>query len=523
MTSEGMKKIADAAEQQEQTRYYIAIDLKSFYASVECRDRGLDPLTTNLVVADKSRTSKTICLAVSPSLKAYGIGGRARLFEVEQTVAKVNALRRKHAPQSRLTGRSSDDGIVRKDPSVALDYIVAPPKMAHYMEYSTRIYNIYLQYFAPEDMHVYSIDEVMIDVTSYLDTYGMSPRQLAGTVVHKINDETGITATAGIGTNLYLCKIAMDIVAKHVKPDEDGVRIGELDEITYRKLLWAHRPLTDFWRVGPGYAKKLETYGLYTMGDIARCSLGKPGEYYNEDLLYKLFGINAELLIDHAWGWEPCRMADVKAYKPETNSICSGQVLQCPYTSDKARLVVQEMADMMALDLVDKGMVTDQLVLTVGYDIDNLTDPKIRKSYKGPVTTDRYGRKVPKHAHGTQNLKMPTSSSLQLMAAAEELYDRIINKHLLVRRITLTANRVVVENSVKKQDTFEQMDLFTDYAKREAEEKKEQQELEKEKRLQRAMLDIKKKYGKNAVLKGMNLQEGATARNRNGQIGGHRA
>lgn len=523
MTSEGMKKIADAAEQQEQTRYYIAIDLKSFYASVECRDRGLDPLTTNLVVADKSRTSKTICLAVSPSLKAYGIGGRARLFEVEQTVAKVNALRRKHAPQSRLTGRSSDDGIVRKDPSVALDYIVAPPKMAHYMEYSTRIYNIYLQYFAPEDMHVYSIDEVMIDVTSYLDTYGMSPRQLAGTVVHKINDETGITATAGIGTNLYLCKIAMDIVAKHVKPDEDGVRIGELDEITYRKLLWAHRPLTDFWRVGPGYAKKLETYGLYTMGDIARCSLGKPGEYYNEDLLYKLFGINAELLIDHAWGWEPCRMADVKAYKPETNSICSGQVLQCPYTSDKARLVVQEMADMMALDLVDKGMVTDQLVLTVGYDIDNLTDPKIRKSYKGPVTTDRYGRKVPKHAHGTQNLKMPTSSSLQLMAAAEELYDRIINKHLLVRRITLTANRVVVENSVKKQDTFEQMDLFTDYAKRETEEKKEQQELEKEKKLQRAMLDIKKKYGKNAVLKGMNLQEGATARNRNGQIGGHRA
>ena len=523
MASEGMKKTADAAEQQEQTRYYIAIDLKSFYASVECRDRGLDPLTTNLVVADKSRTSKTICLAVSPSLKAYGIGGRARLFEVEQTVAKVNALRRKHAPQSRLTGRSSDDGIVRKDPSVALDYIVAPPKMAHYMEYSTRIYNIYLQYFAPEDMHVYSIDEVMIDVTSYLDTYGMSPRQLAGTVMHKINDETGITATAGIGTNLYLCKIAMDIVAKHVKPDEDGVRIGELDEITYRKLLWAHRPLTDFWRVGPGYAKKLETYGLYTMGDIARCSLGKPGEYYNEDLLYKLFGINAELLIDHAWGWEPCRMADVKAYKPETNSICSGQVLQCPYTSDKARLVVQEMADMMALDLVDKGMVTDQLVLTVGYDIDNLTDSKIRKSYKGPVTTDRYGRKVPKHAHGTQNLKMPTSSSLQLMAAAEELYDRIINKHLLVRRITLTANRVVVENSVKKQDTFEQMDLFTDYAKREAEEKKEQQELEKEKRLQRAMLDIKKKYGKNAVLKGMNLQEGATARNRNGQIGGHRA
>lgn len=523
MASEEMKKIADTKEQQEQTSYYIAIDLKSFYASVECRDRGLDPLTTNLVVADKSRTSKTICLAVSPSLKAYGIGGRARLFEVEQAVAKVNALRRKRAPGGRLTGSSSDDRMVKADPSLALDYIVAPPKMAHYMEYSTRIYNIYLEYFAPEDMHVYSIDEVMIDVTSYLDTYGMSPRQLAGCVMHKINDETGITATAGIGTNLYLCKIAMDIVAKHAQPDADGVRIGELDEITYRKLLWNHRPLTDFWRVGPGYARKLETYGLYTMGDIARCSLGKPGEYYNEDLLYKLFGINAELLIDHAWGWEPCRMEDVKAYKPETNSICSGQVLQCPYTSDKARLVVLEMADMMALDLVDKGMVTDQLVLTVGYDIDNLTDPKIRKSYRGPVTTDRYGRKVPKHAHGTQNLKYPTSSSLQLMAAAENLYDRIINTQLLVRRITLTANRVVVENSVKKQETFEQMDLFTDYAKREAEEKKEQQELEKEKKLQRAMLDIKKKYGKNAVLKGMNLQEGATARSRNGQIGGHKA
>ena len=288
MTSEGMKKMADTAEQQEQTRYYIAIDLKSFYASVECRDRGLDPLTTNLVVADKSRTSKTICLAVSPSLKAYGIGGRARLFEVEQTVAKVNALRRKHAPQSRLTGRSSDDGIVRKDPSVALDYIVAPPKMAHYMEYSTRIYNIYLQYFAPEDMHVYSIDEVMIDVTSYLDTYGMSPRQLAGAVVHKINDETGITATAGIGTNLYLCKIAMDIVAKHMEPDDNGVRIAELDEISYRELLWDHRPLTDFWRVGAGYRKKLEAAGMFTMGDVARCSIGGPGDYYNEDLLYRL-------------------------------------------------------------------------------------------------------------------------------------------------------------------------------------------------------------------------------------------
>ena len=507
----------------EKSRCYIAIDLKSFYASVECRDRNLNPLTTNLVVADKSRTSKTICLAVSPSLKAYGIGGRARLFEVEQAVARVNARRRKQAPGGQFKGASSDDRELKKDPALRLCYIVAPPQMAHYMEVSTKIYDIYLQYFAPEDMHVYSIDEVMIDVTSYLDTYQKTPRQLASTVMKNIYEQTGITAAAGIGTNLYLCKVAMDIVAKHVAPDADGARIGELDELTYRKLLWDHRPLTDFWRVGPGYSRKLESYGLYTMGDIARCSLGKAGEYYNEDLLYRLFGINAELLIDHAWGWEPCRMEDIKAYKPETNSICSGQVLQCPYTSEKARLVVQEMTDLMALDLVDKGLVTDQLVLTVGYDIDNLTDPKIRKLYKGAVTTDRYGRQVPKHAHGTQNLKYPTSSSMQLMAAAEELYDRIINSHLLVRRITLTANRVTGENAVKKEEAFEQMDLFTDYKKRENEEKKEKAELEKEKKLQHAMLDIKKRYGKNAVLKGMNLQEGATARSRNSQIGGHKA
>ena len=516
MASEGMKKTADTAEQQDQTRYYIAIDLKSFYASVECRDRGLDPLTTNLVVADKSRTSKTICLAVSPSLKAYGIGGRARLFEVEQTVAKVNALRRKHAPQSRLTGRSSDDGIVRKDPSVALDYIVAPPKMAHYMEYSTRIYNIYLQYFAPEDMHVYSIDEVMIDVTSYLDTYGMSPRQLAGTVMHKINDETGITATAGIGTNLYLCKIAMDIVAKHVKPDEDGVRIGELDEITYRKLLWDHRPLTDFWRVGPGYAKKLETYGLYTMGDIARCSLGKPGEYYNEDLLYKLFGINAELLIDHAWGWEPCRMADVKAYKPETNSICSGQVLQCPYTSDKARLVVQEMTDLLVLDLVEKRLATDQMVLTVGYDIENA-------GYRGEMETDRYGRRVPKQAHGSINLSGYTSSTKEIMQAVGELFDRIVKPDLQIRRMYVVANRVMREEDVQTRPKREQLDFFTDYKAEEAARKKEKEARSRERRVQEALIGIKRKFGKNAIFKGMNLEEGATARQRNAQIGGHRA
>ena len=502
---------------------YIAIDIKSFYASVECKERGRNPLTTNLVVADKSRTEKTICLAVSPALKSYGIPGRPRLFEVVQKVREANNARRWKAPNRTFTGVSDDSIELNANPALKLDYIVAPPRMSCYMEYSTRIYNVYLKYVAPEDIHVYSIDEVFMDVTAYLNSYGMTARELAMTMIQDVLKTTGITATAGIGSNLYLCKVAMDIVAKHIEPDKDGVRIAELDEMSYRRILWNHRPLTDFWRVGRGYAKKLEEHGLYTMGDIARCSIGKPNELHNEELLYKMFGINAELLIDHAWGYEPCTMEYIKAYKPETNSICSGQVLHCPYDFEKARLVVKEMTDLMVLDLVDKRLVTDQIVLTVGYDIENLTDSKQRGKYKGAVTVDRYGRKVPKHAHGTTNLKKQTSSTRLITEAVLELYDRIVDKSLLIRRINITANKLVDESAVSKKEEFEQLDLFTDYQAREKEEAKEEADLEREKRMQRAMLDIKKKFGKNAILKGMNLQEGATAKDRNEQIGGHKA
>lgn len=386
-------------------RTYVCCDLKSFYASVECVERGLDPMTTNLVVADKRRTEKTICLAVTPPLKAYGISGRARLFEVVQRVAEVNAQRRWNAPGHQFSGSSWNDPEVRRDPSLELDYIVAPPRMANYIDWSTRIYQVYLKYIAPEDIYPYSIDEVFMEITDYLDTYKMTARELTRTIILDILKTTGITAAAGMGTNLYLAKVSMDIVAKHVHADKDGVRIAKLNEMTYRRLLWSHRPLTDFWRVGKGYAAKLEGCGLYTMGDIARCSIGKPTDYHNEELLYQLFGVNAELLIDHAWGWEPCTIADVKAYKPEHKSIVSGQVLQCPYTFEKARLVVREMADALALDLVDKGLATNQLVLTVGYDIENLSVENHR--YQGPVTTDRYGRKIPKHAVGTETLTTP--------------------------------------------------------------------------------------------------------------------
>lgn len=483
-------------------RVYIAIDLKSFYASVECIERGLDPMTTNLVVADASRTEKTICLAVTPALKAYGIPGRPRLFEVVQKIKEVNR---------------------KREPSQAINYIVAPPQMAHYMEYSAKIYQVYLKYAAPEDIHVYSIDEVFMDVTSYLKLNGMSAREFAKTIIQDVLKTTGITATAGIGTNLYLCKVAMDIMAKRVRPDEDGVRIAELDEMSYRKHLWKHQPLTDFWRVGKGYAKKLEEIGLCTMGDIARCSLGKENEYYNEDLLYRMFGINAELLIDHAWGWEPCTIADVKAYKPESNSIGSGQVLHCPYTFEQGRLIVKEMADLLALDLVSKGLVTNQMVLTVGYDIENLTDPERNKAYQGPVKTDSYGRRVPQHAHGTENLKKYTASTKLIMEAVLELFDNIVNPKLLIRRVSMYANHVINESSVPVKDSFEQLELFTDYAEKEMAFEDENQALEREKKMQQAVLDIKKKYGKNSILKGMNLQEGATTIDRNNQIGGHRA
>ena len=507
-------------------RIFLCIDLKSFYASVECIERGLDPMTTNLLVADASRTEKTICLAVSPSLKAYGISGRARLFEAVQQVKKANAERLRKAPGHKFTGTSSDAIELAAHPELELSYITAVPRMAHYMEHSTRIYNIYLKYIAPEDIHVYSIDEVFIDLTHYLSSSGLNAREFAKRMIQDVLETTGITATAGIGTNMYLAKVAMDIVAKHIPADENGVRIAELDEMSYRRQLWSHRPLTDFWRVGRGYAKKLEEVGLFTMGDIARCSVGRSNDYYNEDLLYKLFGINAELLIDHAWGWEPCTIAEVKQYKPESNSVGSGQVLHCPYDFEKARLIVREMIDLLVLDLVDKGMVTDQIVLTVGYDIENLSDPVRRKAYKGQITTDRYGRQVPKHAHGTWNLPRATSSSSELLEAMAALYDKIVNPALLIRRMSLSACHVVNEKMAKEREqkeTFEQLDLFTDYAKKEAKEKEEQKKRERERRMQEALLTIKKKYGKNAVLRGMNFEEGATAKERNGQIGGHQA
>ena len=568
--------------QQEHT--YIAIDLKSFYASVECTDKGLDPLTTNLVVADASRTQKTICLAVSPSMKAYGIPGRPRLFEVVQRMKEVNRERsrrisfsgdsvRKNADtgqetpgDSLFSGSSFSAPELEADPTLKADYIIAVPRMAHYIEYSTRIYQIYLRYIAPEDIHVYSIDEVMMDVTKYLVLYKKTAHELAMEMIRAVLKETGITATAGIGPNLYLCKIAMDIEAKHTAPDADGVRIAELDEMSYRRKLWGHRPITDFWRVGKGTAKKLARYGMFTMGDVARYSLK------DEDLLYKLFGVNAELLIDHAWGWEPCTIDYIKAYKPENRSFSAGQVLQCPYDFEKARIVVLEMADAAALDLVEKRLTADQMVLTVVYDKDNLTDPAIREKYKGPVKKDWYGRMAPKPAHGTVSLGRHTSSSRLITDAVLSLYDRIVDPDLLVRRIFLVTNHVIEEAETKKTTvidgnpsafpdgknnreknqekesasgregsretsiaikpdngesgaagSWQQLDLFTDYEALEAEKEREKVALEKERRLQEAMLEIRRKYGKNAILKGTSLQEGATMRDRNQSIGGHKA
>ena len=507
-----------------ETKRYIVIDLKSFYASVECIERGLDPMRTNLVVADEARTEKTICLAVSPALKSYGIPGRARLFEVVQRVKEVNVQRR-YAAGGRLKGKSYFDDELKADPALAVDYVVASPRMAHYMEYSTRIYQIYLKHVAPEDIHVYSVDEVFIDATAYIKRLGCTAHEFTRMLLRDVLQQTGITATAGIGTNLYLAKIAMDIEAKHAEADANGARIAELDEMSYRRLLWDHRPLTDFWRVGHGYAKKLEENGIYTMGDVARCSVGEATSYYNEELLYKLFGVNAELLIDHAWGWEPCTIADIKAYRPESNSICSGQVLQYPYEYDKARLVVREMTDLLVLDLVDKRLTTDQLVLTVGYDVENLIDPARKRSYRGPITTDHYGRQIPKHAHGTENLGEATSSSRRIIEAMMALYDRIVDPALLVRRITVTANHVVNEAEARQsRDAIpEQLSLFVDYEALEREAEAEREELERERKMQETVIALKKKFGKNAVIKGMNLQEGATAKDRNRQIGGHKA
>jgi DNA polymerase V len=504
-------------------RTYLCIDLKSFYASVECMERGLDPMTTNLVVADASRTEKTICLAVSPSLKAYGIAGRARLFEVVQKVREVNAQRQRLGPGRRFTGESSSDTALKSDASLAVGYITASPQMARYMEISSQIYQIYLKYIAAEDIHVYSIDEVFMDVTCYLAHYGVTARELAMRIIHDVLRSTGITATAGIGSNLYLGKVAMDIVAKHVAADKDGVRIAELDEASYRGLLWTHRPLKDFWRIGYGYAKKLEQIGLFTMGDIARCSLGKETDYLNAEQLYRLFGVNAELLIDHAWGWEPCTIAEIKAYKPQSNSLGAGQVLHCPYAYDKGKLIVREMAELLALDLVEKKLVTDQLVLTVGYDTENLSDPLRKQAYKGPVITDYYGRSVPKAAHGSTNLSGWTSSTRRIVDAVMALYERIVARELLVRRVNLTASRIMAEHSVNNAPVQQQLDMFTDYEALAAGQQAEAEALAEEKKLQAAMLEIKKKYGKNAILKGLNLEEGATTRSRNKQIGGHKA
>lgn len=544
------------------SKTYISIDLKSFYASVECMERGLDPLNTNLVVADASRTQKTICLAVSPSLKAYGIPGRARLFEVEQKVKEANARRQTRAPKNILDGKSVFATELNENPCLAIDYIAAKPRMALYMSKSTQIYDVYLRFIAPEDIYAYSVDEVFIDASGYLKTYGLNAHDFARLLVREVFKETGITATAGIGPNLYLCKIAMDIGAKHTEADADGVRIAELDEYSYRRLLWDHRPITDFWRVGRGYAKKLAKKSIFTMGDIARCSLGTSSDYYNEDLLYKMFGVNAELLIDHAWGYEPCTLAEVKSYRPQRKSLVSGQVLQNAYTYEKTRIVVREMMELLALDLVDKGLLTNQIVLTVGYDIENLSDPERRKAYKGEITVDGYGREVPKHAHGTGNLPFSTASTKLTTDCVLEVFDRVVDESLLTRRISITANNLVLESEYKRESEGvraepEQLSMFdmlaggddsqatervsskeaTAYSEQDkpnstmvaesisgsAGNDNDEDTLEKEKQVQEAMLKIKKRFGKNAILKGTNLQEGATAKERNAQIGGHKA
>ncbi len=494
-------------------RNYIAIDLKSFYASVECVERGLDPLNTNLVVADESRTEKTICLAVSPSLKTFGTGGRPRLFEVVQKVREVNRERKRHTPGKMFSGKSVFLSELNRSRFLEADYIVAMPRMALYMEYSTRIYGIYLRYFAPEDVHIYSCDEVFIDVTNYLEFYHLSAHDLTIKVIRKVLSETGITATAGIGTNLFLAKIAMDIVAKKMPANKDGVRIAELDEMSFRRQLWEHRPLTDFWRVGRGYAETLEQNGMYTLGDVAERSL------CDEESLFKLFGVNAELLIDHAWGIEPTTIADIKAYKPQSNSLSNGQVLQEPYSCEKARIIVREMADDLSMSLAEKNLVTDKLTLTIGYDVESLTNPQISAAYFGEVTTDFYGRGVPKHAHGTENLERKTYSPRAIAEGAVRLFDRIINPKLLVRRVTVCACEVTVKSEQTSEFDGEQLDLFTDYAAREREILAEK----KQENMQLAVLKIRHKYGKNALLKGMNFEDGATMRERNQQIGGHRA
>ena len=495
---------------------YICIDLKSFYASVECIERNLDPLDTNLLVADESRTDKTICLAVSPSLKSYGLGGRCRLFEAKQKVKEVNYQRRKNNNYKNFTGKSFIASELNNNKSLELDFIAAVPRMNLYMKYSTKIYNIYLKYIAPEDILVYSIDEVFCDITNYLSFYKLSAEGLVMKIIEDVYKTTGITATAGIGTNMYLAKVAMDITAKRMKPNKFGVRIAYLDEMKYKKELWNHKPLTDFWRVGKGYTKKLEEHGMYTMGDIARMSIN------NEDFLFKLFGVNAEFLIDHAWGYEPCTIKDAKNYKPLNSSISQGQVLHSPYNFEKAKLIVKEMVDNLVLELVDKHLKTDQIVLTIGYDIENLTNPSIERRYKGEITIDAYGRKVPKHSHGTANIDHKTSSTKTITNEVMKLYDKIVNPILLVRRLNVTACNIVNEENEESTSIIEQIDLFTNYEEISKQKEKSLKDEIEEKKIQKALLNIKKKYGKNSILKAMNYEEGATAKDRNLEVGGHK-
>ena len=498
-------------------RTYIAIDLKSFYASVECVERGLDPLTTNLVVADASRTQKTICLAVSPSMKAHGLGGRPRLFEVVQRMSEVNAERLCAHGLRRFEGKSVSDVELKAHPELMIDYLIATPRMAHYIDFSARIYNVYLKYIAPEDIHVYSIDEVFIDATDYLRSYRLTAHELTVKMIRDVLSTTGITATAGIGTNMYLCKVAMDIVAKHVPADADGVRIAELDEMSYRRQLWDHRPITDFWRVGHGIAERLASWGMDTMGKVARCSI------VNEEVIYKLLGVNAELLIDHAWGWEPCTIEMVKRYRPESNSLSNGQVLMSPYTFKKARVVAKEMIDNLSLSLVEKGLVADSVTVTVSYDAESLRNPEVMARYKDALHADYYGRQVPHHAHGTARFEHPTSSSQQMIEAVSEVFDRVVDPMLLVRRLNITVNNVVSESQIAFNMASRQLDLFTDYEALRRRNEKEAATRNRERRMQQALLGIKKKFGKNAILRGLNFEDGATARERNQQIGGHKA
>lgn len=503
-------------------RTYFAIDLKSFYASAECVAMGLDPLTTNLVVADVARTSKTICLAVSPSLKSYGISGRPRLFEVEQAVARINENRRFAAPKHRLIASSVNSTELAANPQLELTYIAAKPRMAYYVQTSAKIYEIYLHYAAAEDIHVYSIDEVFIDVTRYLKYFQCTAHELARRIVADIYRHTGITATAGIGSNMYLAKIAMDIVAKHIQADRDGVRIAQLDEMSYRKQLWSHRPLTDFWRVGPGIARKLQHHGLYTMGDIARCSLGNAHDYYNEDLLYSLFGVNAELLIDHAWGFEPCTIADIQSYKPQQSSVGSGQVLAQPYSFERARTVLAEMAEQLALDLVQRNTATDQIAIAVGFDAASLQQPN-NGSYEGATSIDRYGRRRPKSVHASLNLGKYTASSVAIRQAAMSLFYKIVDPTLLVRRLNITACRIRQPQSPDATNcVYEQPDLleaFEDEGQQRISDAQDQRQEE----VQRTILQVRQRFGNNAVVKGLNLEEGATGIQRNNQIGGHAA